>query len=156
MKRINILELHRMVNEKKEKHNGCYEKVLDMVHNKIKRSAQEKCLRCLFEVPNYVFGFPLFNLNECIEYIVKELKANGFVVNYYFPNKIYISWDFDEINEVKHLERSQSEPNLPAKRFNNGQLKPKMSAVNGGFGNGGASTGMVKYKPSGKLELNLI
>ena len=39
MKRINILELHRMVNEKKEKHNGCYEKVLDMVHNKIKRSA---------------------------------------------------------------------------------------------------------------------
>jgi len=143
-----------MVNDKKEKRTCCYEKVLDMVHNKIKRSAQEKSLRCLFEVPNYVFGFPLFNLNDCIEYVVGELKMNGFVVNYYFPNKIYISWDFEEINEMKRLEKMSNYVGVekPMKRLEN---KNKLEQKQKTFSMP-PPTGLVKYKTSGKLELNLI
>jgi len=129
MKRINILDLHKIVNDRKDKHIMCYEKVLELSHNKIKKAASQKSLRCLFEVPNYVFGYPLFNLNECIDFVISELKKNGFVVNYYFPNKIYISWDFEEINESKRIEKPKTNNNKP---------------------------GLVKYKTSGKLELNLI
>ncbi len=173
MRRINILDLHRMINERKDKQNYCYEKLLEMTHNKIKRTASQKSVRCVFEVPSYVFGYPLFDLNECIDFIVKELKANGFVVNYYFPNSIYISWDFEEIDEMKRLEKGLPPPLMSAnakaanRSIGSGVIKDfksktyemphpisTMSSTGALVGSGGG--GLVKYKPSGKLELNLI
>lgn len=161
MKRINILDLHRMVNEKKDKQNFCYEKLLEMTHNKVKRAAAQKSLRCLFEVPSYVFGYPLFDLNECIDFIVQELKANGFVVNYYFPNKIYISWDFEEIDEMKRLEKGLPAPLPPAPvkkstGVSNNSVGPIRDYKSKTFNMPPPNGGLVKYKPSGKLELNLI
>ena len=138
MKRINILDLHRTINEKKEKHAKCFEKVLDMVHNKIKKSAEMKQLHCMYIVPTFIFGYPLFNLNECIQYLVKELKANGFLVTYMFPNKLYISWDLKEIDENKRIIEPVVEKQPLATTTT---LRPNS---------------LMKFKPSGKLELNLV
>lgn len=143
MKRLNILDLHRTINEKKEKRIMCFEKVLEMAHNKIKSSAALKQLSCIFTVPTYVFGFPLFNVNECIEFVSSELKSNGFIVNYYFPNKLYISWDLNEIEETKKASKKSLQSNeLPLPT-----AKPKSMI---------ATSSLMKYKPSGKLEMNLV
>lgn len=139
MKRLNILDLHRTINEKKEKHTVCFEKVLDMIHNKIKKSAHNKHVSCFYQVPTFVFGYPLFNINECIEYVSQQLKANGFFVQYYFPNKLYISWDFEEIDRNKN-EKKKTQALQPVE-------KPRSIL---------ASNSLMKYKPSGKLELNLV
>jgi hypothetical protein len=134
MKRINILDLHRTINEKKEKRIKCFEKVLEMTHNKIKKSSEMKQVRCMYIVPTFIFGYPLFDINECLGYVIKELKANGFIVTYLFPNKLYISWDLTEIDENK--KHSNPTP-LPA----NVTSRPNS---------------LMKFKPSGKLELNLV
>ena len=76
-----------------------YEKVLESCHRKITLGSQTRQLRCMFEVPEYIPGYPIFDLNSCIKFLMATLKANGFLVNYYFPKILYISWDFDEIRE---------------------------------------------------------
>ncbi len=136
MKRLNILDLHRTINEKKERQSVCFENVLGKIHKKIEKSAAEKKLRCVYEIPTFIFGLPLFDLNDCIEFVMNELKVNGFIVKYYFPNMLYISWDFEEINKEKGEKKMVTQPQSKTKQI--------------------VSNPMMKYKTSGKLELNLF
>lgn len=105
--RLNILELHRKINQRNEKKNVCYEKVLEICNKRILAQTERDKTNCIFEFPEYVIGYPLFDLNMCIQYCEKHLVANGFLVKYMFPNKFYISWDFDEIKKHKEEERKK-------------------------------------------------
>jgi hypothetical protein len=160
MKKLNILELHRTINEKNMKKTETYEKVLEICHRKITLGSQTKQLRCMFEVPEYVPGYPIFDLNSCIKYLLTTLKANGFLVTYYFPKILYISWDFDEIkaesqalainNNIK--EKQHSEPISQKKltksiQLNNNQITNKNLLT---------SSIKLQEKKTGKLELNLF
>ena len=62
---------------------------------------------CFFEVPEFVIGYPLYNINECVNYIHDKLTSNGFLVKYYFPNILYISWSEDEIKYEKLMKQAQ-------------------------------------------------
>jgi hypothetical protein len=128
MKRLNILELHRTINEKNMRKTETYEKVLESCHRKITLGSQTRQLRCMFEVPEYIPGYPIFDLNSCIKFLMATLKANGFLVNYYFPKILYISWDFDEIRE-------DSKPkNALNTLISNGQNKNIQKIQNNGQG----------------------
>lgn len=106
--RLNILELHRKMNQRNEKKSVCYEKILEICHKRIVTQCERDKTTCLFEFPEYVVGYPLFDLNACIKYCEKALIASGFLVKYYFPNKFYISWDFDEIKKHKEEQRKKT------------------------------------------------
>ncbi len=106
--RLNILELHRKLNKRNEKKSICYEKVLEICQKRILSQTDRDKMSCIFEFPEYIIGYPLFDLNECIKYCEKQLISNGFLVQYYFPNKFYISWDFDEIKKQKEQLRKQT------------------------------------------------
>ena len=132
MKKLNILDLHRNMNEKKLKRTACFEKVLETCHKKIVTCSQNNKLNCFYEVPDYVIGYPLFDLNECIRFLIDCLTKNGFLAIYYFPRYIYISWDFEEIEKAK----KNKEANKAGKQV----LDPNMQ---------------LSYKPSGKLSMNM-
>ncbi len=105
--RLNVLELHRKINQRNEKKSICYEKVLEICNKRILSQTERDKTNCVFEFPEYIIGYPLFDLNMCIKYCEKHLVANGFLVKYMFPNKFYISWDFDEIKKHKDEERKK-------------------------------------------------
>lgn len=140
MKQINILDLHRSINEKKMRTSECYDKILDICHKKIESSANNQKLNCFIEVPCYVLGYPIFDYNKCIEYVYDALKKNGFIVKYFFPKYLYVSWDFEEIKSSKKdakMQKSQT-PQLVSPQI---YKKPPKAALS--------------YKPSGKLQLNI-
>ena len=92
-KMININELHREQTRKDERRLEIYENILDKVHQKIKltsRSSDDKF--CFFSVPTYVYGLPLFDVNNCIIYLTQKLSDNGFDIRYTHPNLLLISW----------------------------------------------------------------
>jgi hypothetical protein len=133
MNKLNILELHRTINEKKQRKSECYEKVLEICHKKIKTAANTKKYRCLIDLPEYVYGYPLYDMNECIKYVLNSLKNNGFLVTYFFPKILYISWDFEEMKTDKKNKKTTS-PIMPVL---------SSSLIQG------------KQKTSGKLSVNL-
>lgn len=135
MKQLNILDLHRSMNDKKSKTVQCYDKVLDICHKKIQSCANSKQVRCVFEVPCFIFGYPIFDYSKCLEYVYESLVKNGFLVKYYFPKHLYVSWDFQEIESSKALSKRKTAC-IPA------LAKP-------------ASRATLSYKPSGKLCLDL-
>ena len=121
MKKINIFELHRTINEKNQRKSECYEKVLEICHKKVTVAAENKKLRCMIQVPEYVYGYPLYNLNECIKFILKSMERNGFLVIYYFPKILYISWDFEEIKN-KQVPCLMKQSTVSLNKKNSGKL----------------------------------
>ena len=99
--KINIYDLYRNIDDVKEKKNVSYNEVLVLIHERIKKASLKEKYKIVYEVPEYLFGIPSYNLNKCLAYIIKELRINGFLVKYYFPKILYISWDPIEITNYK-------------------------------------------------------
>lgn len=122
------------MNEKKNRVNESYEKILEICHKKIQAHAQNQQVRCMIEVPAYIFGYPIFDYNKCIEFVYDMLGKNGFLVKYFFPKYLYVSWDFKEIESHK-TKKNDTAASLTS--------KPPTKAA-------------LTYKPSGKLQLDLL
>lgn len=137
MKKLNILDLHRTISQKNMKRVVCFDKVLEICHKKIVAHSENKKKRFFFEVPDFMLGQPLYDVNDCIKHILEALKNNGFLAIYYFPRHIYVSWDFEEIDEQKAADKKAMFAG------SKGQTLNKNNVLD------------FKYKPSGKLTLDL-
>jgi len=125
--KINIYDLYRNIDEVKQKKNVSYNEVLIIIHERIKKASLKEKYKIVYEVPEYLFGIPTYNLNKCLAYIMKELRSNGFLVKYYFPKILYISWDPVEITNYKK-ERKLYEKKF--KDLNKDLMKISNSAPN--------------------------
>lgn len=140
--KLNILDLHRTLNEKKIKKDLCFDYILNLCHKKIIYQTDHGKTNCFYEVPLYVLGYPLFDISNCIEYLKHKLELEGFKIIYYFPKYLYMSWAINEVNKTKihALQQRQytgiNDPllNINSKNQNN----------------------ILSYKQSGKLQLNLL
>jgi hypothetical protein len=85
--------------KKTESRSKSFDKVFEICTNKILTASQKELLKMYFDVPEYVFGLPVYNINNCVIYLKEKLEMNGFYVIYYFPKILYISWDLHEVNK---------------------------------------------------------
>ena len=103
--RYNITDIHREMNSKSIKKSESYEKILETIFKRMIKKSHEEKLSYFFEVPEYIFGYSPIKLDVCIQFLYTELTKSGFLVKYYFPKFLYISWDYDEINHENSLEK---------------------------------------------------
>lgn len=114
MNKLNIMQLHQLIKERRQKKTEAFEKVMSICEKRITAAAEEQKMKTFIIVPEFIVGYPIFNMNECLEYIIQNFKKNGFLVKYYFPKMLYVSWDFDEIKEDKkppppiHIEKPKA------------------------------------------------
>ena len=138
MKNLNIYELHDEINKKKEKRTRSFDKILETCHQKIINASKKELFKVYFDVPDFVLGLPVYDLSECIKYIVKSLENNGFLVKYIFPKLLYISWDFKEINNTP----------APSKQIDHTSKANKLIMKP-------SSTKHLEHRPNGKFILNI-
>lgn len=138
MSLIDISDLHKKARQLKERKIKIYDEVLQKCHHRIKLVSKLTPLNqwCFYIIPKVVFGIPLYNLAECVEYLVRLLTENGFKVAYTHPNLLLITW-FEDPNS-KNSNESKS--------------------ITFGNKNNSTDNGMFKsidtYKPSGNLVYN--
>ena len=72
-----------------------YNKILTNVHNKIKMiaSLHNSPQMTFFDVPEWMPGSPRYDLQDCIYYIVWNLRHSDFVVVYIPRARLLISWN---------------------------------------------------------------
>ena len=102
-----------------------YKKVLDKCYNRIKFTAKKNTKWCFYTVPNYMVGVPLYDVNACIIFMIKQLHSGGFLVKYTHPNLIYISWNKpnkQEVNKNKQIKYFNNNTSLTYKPIN--EYKP--------------------------------
>lgn len=92
IKMINIQDLNRRRREKQKRDLEIYQRVLKRCHNRIRLSAHKMGTQCVFTVPQYIAGLPLYSLQDCIRFLKKTLRQNGFKVKTVSFDQLFVSW----------------------------------------------------------------
>ncbi len=114
---VTAKELNRMIETKRIERTSTFSKIADLCQARVIKYAKRDMHRCAFEVPEFILGTPPYDLNQAIKYVVDRLEKNGFLVRYFFPRLLYISWDADEIEGKKQmfpLPHGAAPPAVPA------------------------------------------
>ena len=163
--KINIDELYEKKRQTDVNKLELFRKILNRIHVRIKTTAnQAKEKYCWFVVPEVIIGVPRYDQGACIAYIMDTLKTNGFLVRYFHPNTILISWshwvpsyvrteikkktgiiinEYGEKIEDKDVDEYGDNQNL--------RIQPNTNANTNANTNSKTYTPINSYKPSGKL-----
>uniref|UniRef100_A0A6C0E403 Uncharacterized protein n=1 Tax=viral metagenome TaxID=1070528 RepID=A0A6C0E403_9ZZZZ len=92
--KINIDELYETKKNNDLNKLALFQKILNRIHVRIKLTSKQKKNEqfCWFVVPEVIIGVPKYDQGECIAYIMDKLKENGFLIRYFHPNTLLISW----------------------------------------------------------------
>jgi len=88
----------RDVWEQQEEHKiyklSAMKSILAQIEGKIREQAirNSNAPYILFEVPSFVFGYPLFNFKDAVNYLLNELLKAGFWVWHVEEKYLLISW----------------------------------------------------------------
>lgn len=87
-----IYDINKIQKEKQEKRLNIYKTITSNCFKKIKLAVENDELYILYRIPEYIPGIPIFNMTECVMFILNELKDKGYSSRYVHPYMIFISW----------------------------------------------------------------
>ena len=77
----------------REKHKEkIYKKIYKKVETKIVQASSMNLYECWYQLPEFLFNIPLYNLEGCKLYLKNKLKNDGFSDYFNDVNIIVISW----------------------------------------------------------------
>lgn len=67
----------------------------------------------IFEVPQVLIGYPLYDMKSCLLYIIKKLFKHGYIIEFIEPFYLYIDWGSSNpiINNVSNVSINNSSNN---------------------------------------------
>lgn len=71
-----------------------YNKILEQIYNRIRVISKLPNSPCylLYTVPPFILGLPKIDLEDCVIYLIYQLRHSKYEVRYTPPNMLYISW----------------------------------------------------------------
>ena len=97
--KISLYDLYEIKKKKDNKVNEAFNIILNSCNKRIKIIAELGGQSLYYTIPPIIIGFPLYNYNNCIAYIIKSIQKNGLYVSL-LPNNntIYISWKIQDVS----------------------------------------------------------
>lgn len=116
-----------------------YNKILEQIYHRIKVVSKTPShpTSILYTIPPFILGLPRLDLEDCVVYLVHQLRSNGFRVQFSYPNMLQIDWKHHErqyiVNDSPILQAMlatvpQPQPDAP-KRGNTQRHGPPVSRI---------------------------
>ena len=91
------LDPSELYDKRKTKDAGrlrAYNKILEQIYHRIRTLSKLPNSQCylLYTVPPFIFGLPKLDLEDCVVYLIYQLRHAGYEVRFTPPNMVYISW----------------------------------------------------------------
>tara|TARA_B100001123_G_scaffold445723_1_gene598067 strand:+ start:2433 stop:2816 length:384 start_codon:yes stop_codon:yes gene_type:complete len=103
-------DIQNIYDKKQTKKQEYYNQIMVKIINLMKKSAEEGKNMCIYVIPNLIFGMPIYNLDECMLYIISNLKQNGFECTYALPNIILVFWKLENklLKDIRLVRKSDT------------------------------------------------
>lgn len=103
---LNVADLYSRRQSRDAARLKAYNKILEIIYHRIRSISQMAGAptSLLYTIPPFILGLPRIDLEDCVVYLVYQLRTNGFEVRYTFPNLLNISWTHHEKSYI--LEQS--------------------------------------------------
>lgn len=85
-------QLQSEAREKRRQRRQCFDCVLDKVYTRISVKAKLGWVRIVYEVPPFFIGLPPYDVADCVRFLARALRKDGYVVESY-NHVLYVSWD---------------------------------------------------------------
>jgi len=81
-----------------------YNTLLEQIYHRIYASSQlpGNVTSILYSVPPFILGLPKLDMEDCVVYLVWQLREAKFQVQFTWPNLLSISWKHHEGDYLKH------------------------------------------------------
>ena len=150
---LQVSELYKRRQAKDFARLRAYNQILETIYHRIRVQSNMPNSPCnlLYTIPPFILGLPKIDLEDCVVYVVYQLRQSGFEVRYSYPNMISISWMHHErsyITEQSPIMQAMlataTPPPNPA--FTKKPKAPKAPKAGGGksvhfAGSAGSTTG---------------
>lgn len=111
---LDIYSLTQERDKKIQNRLNLFDEILKKCHKKIKQAADSMNAKCIFVIPEYVIGMPLYNSEMCKVFLVNTLREEKFDVKFFFPNILFISWE-KVLPPKQQLPLPIHQPQIPSK-----------------------------------------
>jgi hypothetical protein len=103
---MDVSELYKRRESKDAARLKAYNQILESIYHRIRAQSRLPNSPCslLYTIPPFILGLPRIDLEDCVVYLVHQLRNAGFAVKFTFPNLIGISWIHHERDYI--LEQS--------------------------------------------------
>jgi hypothetical protein len=91
-KAFNINKISEIRNKNTNKNKELFEAIYSRVEKAIERAVISGANNCIYEVPPFIIGLPLYNVDEVLYYVNSKLVSNGFTPYLMNSNTINITW----------------------------------------------------------------
>jgi len=94
---VPILNPSELYDKRRSKDAGrlrAYNKILEQIYNRIRTISKLPNSQCylLYTVPPFILGLPKIDLEDCVVYLIYQLRHAEYEIRFTPPNMIYISW----------------------------------------------------------------
>ena len=95
---FSVNEIHKKQKDKEKNRLRIYESISAKCFKKIKEMSLTEETFCFYKLPEYIPGLPLYNMTECVIFILNILHEKGFKARYCDPYMIFVSWTLPKPN----------------------------------------------------------
>jgi hypothetical protein len=96
--KFNIHDIHKKQKEKETYRIKIYERIASKLFRKIKETSENEDTYCFFQIPIYIPGLPIYNLTECVMFLLNLIQEKGFKGRYCDNCVLYVSWKLTKSN----------------------------------------------------------
>ena len=89
---MSSLNINSLFDEADKKHLNrlkLFDDILVRIHNRIIYHSNNKWFYCSFNIPEFIIGKPLYNVEDLRKYLIDSLKRDKFDVMYVHPNFLF-------------------------------------------------------------------
>jgi hypothetical protein len=117
---FHVHDIHKKQKEKESMRLKIYSYITGKCFKRIKEVADNEQTYTFYQLPEYIPGYPLYNMTECVMYVLEILHEKGFHARYVDHFILYISWNLPK-SQFKMIQNKEEPPkkniieNLPLK-----------------------------------------
>jgi hypothetical protein len=91
---LQVSDLYQRRQSKDTARLKAYNQILESIYHRIRAQSKLPNSPCslLYTIPPFGLGLPKIDLEDCVVYLVFQLRHSGFEVRYSYPNLLAISW----------------------------------------------------------------
>jgi hypothetical protein len=89
---IKAKDLIKKQKDKEEQRKKTFDKIYTIIEKKICIASNANYYHIWYQVPEFLVGLPVYSHTDCKKYLQDKLTTNGFQVDLFDPNILFIKW----------------------------------------------------------------
>ena len=112
-----VYEIQKKQIERDRRRTKVFRKILSKCYRRIKLASENEEYFCFFQLPEYISGTPIYNMTECVLYMLDHLSKNGFYSKYCSHYLLFITWPLKN-KSPKMIENKEQPPKNITEKLN--------------------------------------